>query len=450
MPIQNPLNESSFAFPVLECLHIAGFVCGVGTAALVNLRLLGGGLIQNSSAKLWNDTVPWTLGGLSLAIVSGFLLFSIDPAMYYVNYAFRFKMLDLVLAIVFYYTAVRKAAASGAPGAWGPIVGCLSLGLWALVPFGGIFIGFTDTNLFSHIRGSAYTYPVLLWLHFVALVLLGGMVIVTDLRLLGLGMRSYSVSEVVNGLRVPKRFGFIVAATCGALLFGAKAGQYSYNSWFWIKIALLVAIASNYLIFRRGVYEDAAELDRAPKVPGRARLAAGLSLLLWTGVIWAGRGPATIKDIMHSMVDPSGDFLFQSVRMIADERGVREIAPRTDAEWEGVRQRVMVLLEAPSLLTTRGRMAARPKDRSKNPKVENEPAEVQKLLDADRPNFIRHANRLRDAASVALKAVDARDKDALFRALDGIDKACESCHLHYWYPNDKRAQEAAKEDGIIE
>ena len=55
-----------------------------------------------------------------------------------------------------------------------------------------------------------------------------------------------------------------------------------------------------------------------------------------------------------------------------------------------------------------------------------------------------------DAASVAMKAVDAKDKDALLLGLDGIDKACESCHLHYWYPKDKRAQEAAKQDGVVE
>ncbi len=54
------------------------------------------------------------------------------------------------------------------------------------------------------------------------------------------------------------------------------------------------------------------------------------------------------------------------------------------------------------------------------------------------------------AAAIAIKAVDAKDKDGLLHALDGIDKACESCHLHYWYPNDKRAREAAKEDGITE
>jgi hypothetical protein len=44
----------------------------------------------------------------------------------------------------------------------------------------------------------------------------------------------------------------------------------------------------------------------------------------------------------------------------------------------------------------------------------------------------------------------ARDKDALFVSIDKIDKACENCHLHYWYPNDKRAQERAKEEGIVD
>ena len=49
-----------------------------------------------------------------------------------------------------------------------------------------------------------------------------------------------------------------------------------------------------------------------------------------------------------------------------------------------------------------------------------------------------------------MQAVNAKDKDALLRALDGIDKACEVCHLRYWYPKDKKAQEAAKASGIIE
>ena len=139
MLIENPLNASSFAFPVLESVHIVGIICGVGTAALMNLRLLGVGMIKSSPARLWRETMLWTLGGLVLAVFSGLLLFSIDPETYYANPAFRFKMVSLVTAIGFYYTMVRRAAARDRKAS---IVAGVSLGLYALVPLGGIFIGY--------------------------------------------------------------------------------------------------------------------------------------------------------------------------------------------------------------------------------------------------------------------------------------------------------------------
>jgi hypothetical protein len=280
---------------------------------------------------------------------------------------------------------------------------------------------------------SAYAYPAVLTLHILTLAFFGGMVLMTDLRLLDLALRSYPVDDVLNNLRVPKRVGFALAAASGLLLFGARADRYSHNPWFWAKLVLLALVGFTHMVFR-----------------SRVKLAAALSLLLWTAVVCAGRGPATIKDIMHSVVDPTGDAVFKSVQQIADAHGIREKAPRTDAEWQEVRHHLMVLYDAPDVLATPGRLAAHPKDRSKNPAVENEPPEVQRLIDADRPNFIRRARKLRDAATLGIKAVDAKDKDGLFRAIDTIDKACESCHLHYWYPNDIRAQQAAKADGITD
>jgi cytochrome c556 len=159
---------------------------------------------------------------------------------------------------------------------------------------------------------------------------------------------------------------------------------------------------------------------------------------------------ATIKDIMDSMVDPSGDFMFEAVAQISDEHGITEKAPKTDEEWEEVRRHAFVLLEAPNLLTMEGRKVAQPHERSKNPQVELQPEDIQKLIDDDRTSFVRRARKLQDAAEMALKAIEAKDKDALFHSIESIDKACENCHLHYWYPNDQRAQEAAKEQGLID
>jgi hypothetical protein len=296
-------------------------------------------------------------------------------------------------------------------------------------------------SLFAWIRQSADAYLAILSLHLVAIALFGGMVLLTDLRLLGVAMRSYSVPELLKGLRGPKRIGLALAVGSGVLLFGFEAARYANDPWFWTKMALLVLICVNSLLFRR-VYHSAEPNDH------RAKVAAGLSLLLWTGVICMGREPATIKDIMHSMVDPNGDFVFQSVEEIADARGAHEKLPRTEAEWQDLRNHLAILTEAPDLV--QGRRAARLRDRSRNPGIESEPEEIQKAVEANRQDLMRRARRLQEAATGAIQAVDARNKEALFRSIDSIDKACEGCHLHYWYPKDTRAREAAKQDGITD
>jgi hypothetical protein len=157
----------------------------------------------------------------------------------------------------------------------------------------------------------------------------------------------------------------------------------------------------------------------------------------------------TIKDIMDSRVDPAGDFLFESVVEISDAKGIHHKQPHTAKQWAEVRRQIQVLIDAPDLITLKGRKAAHPEERSRNPAVENQPEQVELLINAQRPDFVVRAGRLRDAAKVAMKAAEAKDSKALFKAISGIDKACESCHLHYWYPNDRRAHQAAQEEGGI-
>jgi hypothetical protein len=156
--------------------------------------------------------------------------------------------------------------------------------------------------------------------------------------------------------------------------------------------------------------------------------------------------PSTIKDIMDSMVDPSADFIFDAVAEVADEHGISQRAPHSEEEWKEVRRRAVQLLEAPNLLVMPGRKAARPGERSENPEVELQPDQIQALLDADPAQFRTRARALQDAARAAVQAIDAKDPKALFDAAGQLDKSCESCHLHYWYPNDARAQEAAKQN----
>ena len=147
--IENPLNESELSFPILECFHIVGFALSVGTIALVDFRLLGWGMHRETPARIAKEMSFWTLGGLTLMIMTGLLLFSSDPDMYYLNYAFDLKMFFLVCAIIFHYTIHRRTAMADKPGQ-GRLVACISLCLWALVVFGGIFIGFLNPTLDIH------------------------------------------------------------------------------------------------------------------------------------------------------------------------------------------------------------------------------------------------------------------------------------------------------------
>jgi hypothetical protein len=156
---------------------------------------------------------------------------------------------------------------------------------------------------------------------------------------------------------------------------------------------------------------------------------------------------ATIKDIMDSMVDPSADVLWQSVATIVSAAGTEERQPKTDDDWKNVHRSAVILVEATNLLKMEGRHVAKAKEKSENPGIELEPEQMEKLINDDRPAFIKFAQGLHDAAMPALKATEDRNAAALLDAGEGIDTACENCHLKYWYPLGEQAQKAKEGAG---
>jgi hypothetical protein len=146
------------------------------------------------------------------------------------------------------------------------------------------------TDLFTYLRESRWPYPVILSLHMVAIAFFGGMIAMTDLRLLGLAMRNRSVSDIIDQLRIPKRVGLVVMVTLGFLLFGCKAEEYYYNPFFRAKITLLGLVAVHAMIFRNSVYAATENLDRSGPLRAKAKIAAILSLLLWAAIACMGRG----------------------------------------------------------------------------------------------------------------------------------------------------------------
>src|SRR6266705_2452692 len=122
LAVSNPLNASELIFPTLEVLHIAGVAMLAGTIALVDFRMLGLGMTRQTAAEIAKDLAPWTLIGLTLVVLSGPLLFSSDPDMYYLNRYFQVKMALLLVTLVFQYTVHRKVANSVPAPVTGPLV----------------------------------------------------------------------------------------------------------------------------------------------------------------------------------------------------------------------------------------------------------------------------------------------------------------------------------------
>jgi hypothetical protein len=152
-----------------------------------------------------------------------------------------------------------------------------------------VFQWLQNTEFATALRESGLPYPIVMTCHLTGMALFGGMILMTDLRLLGLAMKDYSVTDVVKQLRIWKRIGFVIVVTCGVLLAWCEAEKYYGNPFFWTKMTLLSLVGVHALIFRGSVYNNTEEIDRAPKIPTKAKVAACLSLLLWSGLVCAGR-----------------------------------------------------------------------------------------------------------------------------------------------------------------
>jgi hypothetical protein len=143
--VADALNNTEWAFPVAECVHIGGFAIGIGSIALVDFRMLNLGMREETTARILRYTEPWTLIALVFVIFSGMLLFISQTGIYLVNQVFPIKMYVLAAALLYNFTIHRKVATmQHPPPALSKAVAILSLLQWMSIVFGGIFTGFLE------------------------------------------------------------------------------------------------------------------------------------------------------------------------------------------------------------------------------------------------------------------------------------------------------------------
>ena len=120
--------------------------------------------------------------------------------------------------------------------------------------------------------------------HLLGLAMLGGAVLVVDLRLLGLGLRDKPVSYVVEQLNPWLRGAVGVMFATGIPLFLSEAVKCYWSDAFWVKMGALVLA----LLFTFAVRNPIARRESGLG-PWKSRLLATSSLCLWLTVAAAGR-----------------------------------------------------------------------------------------------------------------------------------------------------------------
>jgi hypothetical protein len=136
---------------------------------------------------------------------------------------------------------------------------------------------------------SVLVYPIVLSIHLTDIALFGGMILMTNLRLLGLAFNKFTITQIVTTMRPWKRLGGTIQIGTGLLLATSEATKYAPNPFFWTKMIVLGLIGVHALVFRPIVYNRTEELDQLPAVPASVKVAAILSLVLWTTMFTMGR-----------------------------------------------------------------------------------------------------------------------------------------------------------------
>jgi hypothetical protein len=143
--VADSLNNTEWAFPLAECIHIGGFAVGIGSIALVDFRMLNLGLRHETAARILRYTEPWTVIALAFVLFSGAALFLSQTDIYLMNLIFPLKMYALLAALIYNFTIHRKVAVMQNPSpVLSKVVAIVSLLLWTSVVFGGIFTGFLE------------------------------------------------------------------------------------------------------------------------------------------------------------------------------------------------------------------------------------------------------------------------------------------------------------------
>jgi uncharacterized membrane protein len=145
------------------------------------------------------------------------------------------------------------------------------------------------TSIGTAVRESLWLFPVIETVHIFGIISLVGSTSILDLRLMGLTFREEPVSKLAQRFLPWAWVGFVVQVVTGVLMFSSEATKMYGNLAFRIKMLLILTAGINAFVFDRLAYQSVGKWDNDPVAPLSARIAGLLSILLWFGIVAAGR-----------------------------------------------------------------------------------------------------------------------------------------------------------------
>jgi hypothetical protein len=139
------------------------------------------------------------------------------------------------------------------------------------------------------IRESTWGYPIVETAHVASIVAFAGLVIMMDLRLVGLAFTDAPLMQIQRRLFPWQMAGFVPSTATGLLLCCIDPLRYYGNVFFRVKLVLLALAGLNALAFHLTTSRRIGRWDEDLQVTATARLAGVVSLVLWSAIIVSGR-----------------------------------------------------------------------------------------------------------------------------------------------------------------
>ena len=143
--------SGSWTWPIMETFHFFGMSILLGSLLVIDLRLMG--FFRRISIHATHKLLPFAFVGFGINLITGFLFYFGDPGRYTINWAFRLKVVLIILAGInagLYYLLIDKKLAT-----WGAhddttglakVIGASSLLLWFGVLIFGRLIPYLGTG----------------------------------------------------------------------------------------------------------------------------------------------------------------------------------------------------------------------------------------------------------------------------------------------------------------